>query len=562
MLRNSNRRVTFSDEGNDKNEIRKQLLQAFRTQRQESTAMFYHFKSDLTHHMARLEHIQRIEQEKSDAQLKLILPFMNSSKTERYSIQDEDELGSEPAYFDGRFDRRRSYDSVIRGDNRAPSSVFLSIVETPWFVGLSSFIILLNAVTSGFQAEFLVTEYARDPNYVNRSMWRYVNGLFSVFFAFELLIRVAAYRSWFFVGKGLFFNYLDCFLVFQSFCMYFFSSGNFQIVRVLRLLRFARVLRAFRVAKMFHSFQLMVFSLSHSFEPLAAVMIGLVFCLYAFTLLFMCGLQSYLRYQLGGSDPENYTDIIENYGTLSRSLGTLFDAIAGGADWEPLAQPLSKMGGGYTAAFYFFIFFMLIGVFNVVTSVFVDTCYRASTKDPELSIQQEMRSDQLYTNKVKEFLQQADEDGSGKISYDEFLGLMGSTQMQAYLNHLELDSTKATTIFKLLDTDQSGDVDVDELAQGCARLKGDAKKLDLCVLRSKLEFFKKYVEDEFRTIHNFFGSRGAAPTVPSTFTMLSQAKASKGVSNARRSAASSQRNRSGARSASVGGDMGRQAGNK
>merc|ERR1712007_59138 len=134
---------------------------------------------------------------------------------------------------------------------------------------------------------------------------------------------------------------------------------------------------------------------------------------------------------------------------------------------------------------------------------------------------------------------------------------MSSTQMQAYLNHLELDSTKATTIFKLLDTDQSGDVDVDELAQGCARLKGDAKKLDLCVLRSKLEFFKKYVEDEFRTIHNFFGSRGAAPTVPSTFTMLSQAKASKGVGNARRSAASS-RNRSGARSASVAGDLGRQ----
>merc|ERR1719313_1458146 len=67
------------------------------------------------------------------------------------------------------------------------------------------------------------------------------------------------------------------------------------------------------------------------------------------------------------------TDLEAYYGTLSRTLLSLFEAISGGIDWDTLVTPLIQeihpiMG----LIFSFYIAFAVLAMLNVVTGVFVE----------------------------------------------------------------------------------------------------------------------------------------------------------------------------------------------
>merc|ERR1712217_338711 len=71
-----------------------------------------------------------------------------------------------------------------------------------------------------------------------------------------------------------------------------------------------------------------------------------------------------------------------------------------------------------------------------------------------------------------------DEDHSGTITLDELLRVLDDPIIRARFTLLELDPSSATDLFKLLDTDESGSVSVDEFIMTCIRLKGSAKSVD------------------------------------------------------------------------------------
>mmetsp|Transcript_37819 Transcript_37819/g.70069 ORF Transcript_37819/g.70069 Transcript_37819/m.70069 type:complete len:112 (+) Transcript_37819:2-337(+) len=72
---------------------------------------------------------------------------------------------------------------------------------------------------------------------------------------------------------------------------------------------------------------------------------------------------------------------------------------------------------------------------------------------------------------------------------------LADPSVYTYLEALDINLTDARTLFQLLDTDLSGAVDIDEFCDGCLRLKGSAKALDIhCVITELSRFFKKWSE--------------------------------------------------------------------
>merc|ERR1712167_542142 len=88
-----------------------------------------------------------------------------------------------------------------------------------------------------------------------------------------------------------------------------------------------------------------------------------------------------------------------------------------------------------------------------------------------------------------------DTDGSGAISEDEFMEQIQHPKMRSYLRALDLIPQDARILFTILDIDQSGEVDAEELISGCLRLHGNAKAFDLAVLMHEFSHcFKKFDE--------------------------------------------------------------------
>merc|ERR1712113_1264359 len=90
---------------------------------------------------------------------------------------------------------------------------------------------------------------------------------------------------------------------------------------------------------------------------------------------------------------------------------------------------------------------------------------------------------------------------------DELEAHIMDEELQAYFAHLNLDIGRAWDIFRLIDIDKSGAVSMEEFVEGCLKLRGDAKTLDVANimymldrLQGKLSSFMSFVEDNFHSV--------------------------------------------------------------
>merc|ERR1719237_55088 len=60
------------------------------------------------------------------------------------------------------------------------------------------------------------------------------------------------------------------------------------------------------------------------------------------------------------------------YGSIERTMMTLFMTISGGIEWKIAAWPMFQLGWVYGCVWTAYIAFMLFGMLNVLTGIFVD----------------------------------------------------------------------------------------------------------------------------------------------------------------------------------------------
>merc|ERR1712014_153386 len=156
--------------------------------------------------------------------------------------------------------------------------------------------------------------------------------------------------------------------------------------------------------------------------------------------------------------------------------------ISGGVDWGDAMKPLANVHPIYGPIFIFYVFVMHFGVLNVVVGTFVATATEIASKDREALVKYEIRQMEGYTNRIKTFFHEADVDNSGTLSWEEFSAHLENRKVKAYFQALDLDVSQAHLLFELLDADGSDQVTIDEFLDGCMRLKGQAKSIDLNML--------------------------------------------------------------------------------
>ena len=141
--------------------------------------------------------------------------------------------------------------------------------------------------------------------------------------------------------------------------------------------------------------------------------------------------------------------------------------------------------------------------------------------DKDIATWQCLVNKNSYCDQLRALFKEIDADHSELITIDEFEECLNNEHFQAYFAALELDPFDAWTLFKLLDLDESGQIEIDEFVTGCLHIKGEAKAIQLAKMdyetretRRKLEQFMLRSDNQFRLIRNSLNIPSAARPSP------------------------------------------------
>lgn len=362
------------------------------------------------------------------------------------------------------------------------TSCLARTVDSSTFQFFCTVVILANCLTLLLQANWSMEHQSFDvPLYL-----RVMDLSFTSFYVIELILKLIVHRHYFFWHHDWRWNVFDFVLVIlavQEQVLEYMAAQNvtrISYMRSLRLVRVSRVLRLLRAIRVIRELRMMVFSIMSSLNALfwCLVLVSLVICVFA--LFFLQISTDYLILDKDSIDPEEFKEFMRRFGSLDKTMQTLYLATTGGFDWEDALRLVGQAGQGGTWAFLFYIAFFNFAVFNVLTGMFVDHAMKWSQSDNQNQIAERRSQEQADAARLKRLCEAMDIAKTGRISWDDFEQYVSNESALIYLASLGLEIHDAKTFFDML-TGVSDDkyVDIDTFVKGCMRMKGPATSIDM-----------------------------------------------------------------------------------
>merc|ERR1719362_24234 len=170
------------------------------------------------------------------------------------------------------------------------------------------------------------------------------------------------------------------------------------------------------------------------------------------------------------------------YGRFDLTMLSLWMAVSGGADWRDVQQPLANIDSAVGLLFLVYIFVMMLGMFNVLVGIFCDRAFEANRLDRDFMMHQENEEMRAFMSDVMQMFLEADADKSGMINMEQFMTCMNDVRMISYLNMHKIHMIDSELLFKILDRDDSGEIELHELISGMMMLTGQARSCDVMSL--------------------------------------------------------------------------------
>ncbi|CAE7473463.1 SCN8A [Symbiodinium natans] len=381
----------------------------------------------------------------------------------------------------GRVDRLRALQEPAR------SGCCTELVQSAAFQFVITAVILANCVTLLISANWAMQNQTFDiPEEL-----RMLDLAFTIFYVLELLLRFYVHRLFFFWREDWKWNVFDFVLVVmavQEQVVEFLvqaetASGavtRLTYMRSLRVVRVSRILRLLRAIRVIRELRMMVFSIISSFTALfwCLVLITLVICMFALFFLQLC--TDYLVVEHDVIDDATKTDFLETFGSLDKTMKTLYLATTGGFDWERSLHLLELTGSVGSWAWLFYIAFFNFALFNVLTGMFVDHAMKWSQSDNQNLITEHRSQELQDASRLQRLCEAIDTETTGRISWEDFEAFVSDESALIYLASLGLEIHDAKTFFDMLAGVASDKyIDIDTFVKGCMRMKGPATSIDM-----------------------------------------------------------------------------------
>eukprot|EP00930_Biecheleria_cincta_P020222 TRINITY_DN15255_c0_g1_i1.p1 TRINITY_DN15255_c0_g1~~TRINITY_DN15255_c0_g1_i1.p1 ORF type:complete len:650 (-),score=126.14 TRINITY_DN15255_c0_g1_i1:130-1926(-) len=394
----------------------------------------------------------------------------------------------------------------------SPDTRLVMFVRDWRFDAVATVMIFLNSMLIAFETQWM-TSHTQEPLAVE-----VLNHICSFYFIVELLLRLFAYRWTFFVGPGKGWNFFDGSLVILGLLdliIGFLTSeeksstmDGFAAMKTMKMLRIVRVFRLFRFSR---ELSLMALMIVDSLRALMWALVMLSLMMFVFSICFTTTASSYLKTKvdtdaphwhenLSASENDDVVNVHLYFGSLVATTYSLLRAMLGGINWGIVCDVLLKVDILSTMLFLFYVLFSVLAVLNIVTGVFVDNAVAAAKTQREFLIEKEREVKEKYVKELQDLFADMDKDGSGLLTTLEMQSLVADPKMAAYFSALGFQAHDCLRLFGLLDTDGSGSVDMEEFLEGCLRLKGFARAIDVHFISVQLNRMQRQVLDSDLTV--------------------------------------------------------------
>eukprot|EP00929_Paragymnodinium_shiwhaense_P108541 TRINITY_DN74863_c0_g1_i1.p1 TRINITY_DN74863_c0_g1~~TRINITY_DN74863_c0_g1_i1.p1 ORF type:complete len:742 (+),score=145.58 TRINITY_DN74863_c0_g1_i1:107-2332(+) len=337
----------------------------------------------------------------------------------------------------------------------------------------------------------LIGVYAQDRlnpflGATGKNLLDYVDHTFKSVYAMELVLRFYGFGLKFccgnkFIRLDIGLGVLDAFSTVAQ--ISFGNSPEMQILTIVRIMRVARVARLIRLTVQLRTLWLLVSGLAHSASTIFWTFILIATITYCFAIL---GMELIPPGGTGVLDVEQLSFsegvALEKFGNLVNAMLTLLQVLT----LDSIAQiyrPLITEGdGGVVCALYFilYILFVSIALMNLVTAVMVEGSLRQAAQDREfLSKIAEQQRARLLPEMRKMFME-IDTDHTGEVDIEELVRAEDEFKMRL----MDLTGSEdPVEIFLLLDTDDDGVLSIDEFMEGLLKASQGAKLQDFQLSR-------------------------------------------------------------------------------
>jgi len=205
---------------------------------------------------------------------------------------------------------------------------------------------------------------------------------------------------------------------------------------------------------------------------------------------------------LNSMDPMFSKDVKLLYGSIWEALYTLLAAITGGIDWMQATTCLQEVSPVLKGIFGVYIFFVVIGVLNVLTGVFVERATELSGLDKDLVIQSQLKRNKQFLTEMTKIFHAADVDKTGTLSWHDFRDYLQDETVQAYLSTQQLDAFDARTLFDQLKHGERDEISMDDFLIGCQHLKGQAREVELIAVLQETRSINKKLRNQMHSQRN------------------------------------------------------------
>lgn len=380
----------------------------------------------------------------------------------------------------------------------ATCKLFQRVVASRAFEVLVTLVVLANSITLGLQADWAM----RNIGLQDLPVYDMTDGMFTVIFIVELLLRIVAYGRfmYYYSNRNFGWNVFDSALVLVSLINYFFAlllnssmSQDLAAIRLLRVLRLMRVLRVVRVLRFFSDLRVILASIAISMKSLLWALILHLVLEFIFGVVIMDFVSQYMNDNLDAMVGDSRAGLFNDFGTMGASLATLFMSMSGGREWYEVARHLSSVSEWLAIFFASYIAISVFCILNIITALFVENAKKTSLDDDLQIFMQSMENRKEWLNGVEKLFNAITPEDEEVFTVANLKDRIKDIHLQSMFEKfgLDVEVENAQGLFQLLDLDENGTVDLDEFALGVQMLHGGARSIDVARLRHSTDFIVK-----------------------------------------------------------------------
>jgi len=361
------------------------------------------------------------------------------------------------------------------------------IAKSEWFEGLFGILIVLNALVMSVETQYWGEDTGFELGYPGMSkpaseawphaavIFKILDVCFGLAFVLEVMVKLLGFRTDFFWS---YWNWLD-FLIIAMWLANNVFAGMLPVdpltLRIARLAKIIRIVRLVRTIQIFDILHLMAASLSASLSALLWSVLLLFGIMMSAAMVMVGAIEFYIANE--GNPLDTRMKAYDYFGTFTKAFFSVFEITLG--NFAPITRFLSdNISEFYHMLFMMYYCVVSFAILMVIRGIFLHETFQAADANDNLMILRQLRTRTKILKKLQRLFFEANVSDDGFLSYEEFTLLMEDDRVQTWLAAMGLEIRDADIIFEMVDSGENR-VDVQNFVSGLARLKGQARAVDL-----------------------------------------------------------------------------------